>query len=384
MFKHNYKYVLKILLRTKSMLFWLLVFPLALSTLFYMAFSNLEEEGVFKVVDVAIIEDKKIDNNLIYKEALKNLSSGKDKIFNIKYLDKEAALKKLDDKKVVAIIDMMNKDIHVKTNGYDQTIVKSVIDQIYEIEESFNVIVNTYMTQGVIPNPEFYSNIANDLTMQKDWLNDISVKKAHPIVLSYYTVLAMTASYGATLGLFVINIFNANKSKEGARMEIAPLHKFKLLASAYLASFTVLAAILIIAYSYLAYVLKVDFGDVAVLKILFLLFSGGLAGLSSGMMIGSAIRKNMDVQIGITISLTMFLSVLAGMMSFVIKRIVDKSLPIINRFNPVNLISDGFYALYYFDNLDRYYSNIINLFIISIVTMTIAYFYIRRQRYDSI
>ncbi len=385
MFRHNFKYVLKILIRTKAMMFWLLLFPLALSTLFYMAFSNLEDNAVFKAVDVAVIENETLSNSVIYKEALKGLNKGGDKLLNIKYRSKDKALDLLEKKKVYAAIEFDKKaKIHVKTNGYEQTIVKTIIDQIYEVEESFNIILANKLKKGIIPTNEVIEGIAKDLSAKENWLVDISKKQAHPIILSYYTVLAMTASYGATLGLFVISVFNANKSKEGARMEIMPLHKLKLLGSAFLASFMVLAGILVIAYSYLSFVLKIDFGDVSVMKVLFLLFSGGLAGLSTGMMIGSVVRKNIDFQIGLTISITMFFSVLAGMMSFVIKRIVDVAFPLINRINPVNLISEGFYALYYFDNMERYYSNIINLFIIILVTMTISYFSIRRQRYDSI
>ena len=42
------------------------------------------------------------------------------------------------------------------------------------------------------------------------------------------------------------------------------------------------------------------------------------------------------------------------MMGVTLKYVIDKNVPIINLINPNNLITDGFYSLYYYDTLDRY------------------------------
>ena len=66
------------------------------------------------------------------------------------------------------------------------------------------------------------------------------------------------------------------------------------------------------------------------------------------------------------------------------KYIVDKNIPIVNKLNPASMITDGFYALYYYDTLDRYFFNISSLLIFALIMITISYFSLRRQKYDSI
>lgn len=66
------------------------------------------------------------------------------------------------------------------------------------------------------------------------------------------------------------------------------------------------------------------------------------------------------------------------------KYIVDKNIPIVNKINPASMITDGFYSLYYYDTLDRYFFNIASLLIFALIMIVISYFSLRRQKYDSI
>ena len=75
---------------------------------------------------------------------------------------------------------------------------------------------------------------------------------------------------------------------------------------------------------------------------------------------------------------------LSGMMGITMKYIVDKNIPIINKINPASMITDGFYSLYYYDTLDRFFFNIISLLLFSIIMFIISYNGLRRQKYDNI
>ena len=66
------------------------------------------------------------------------------------------------------------------------------------------------------------------------------------------------------------------------------------------------------------------------------------------------------------------------------KYVVDKNVPFINKINPASMITDGFYALYYYESLDRYYFDIISLLIFAFVMILVSVFSLRRQKYDSI
>jgi uncharacterized pyridoxamine 5'-phosphate oxidase family protein len=57
-----------------------------------MAFSNLASAEKFEVIDIAIVEESKIEENTNFKTMMDSLSKeDENKIFNITYVDKEKA-----------------------------------------------------------------------------------------------------------------------------------------------------------------------------------------------------------------------------------------------------------------------------------------------------
>ena len=103
-----------------------------------------------------------------------------------------------------------------------------------------------------------------------------------------------------------------------------------------------------------------------------------------GMLIGACNRKSENTKTGILISYTMVCSFLAGMMILDMKYIIAKNAPILAKINPVAMITDGLYSLYYYDTLERYFFNIVSLIIFSVVMVLASYYFIRRKKYDSI
>ena len=103
-----------------------------------------------------------------------------------------------------------------------------------------------------------------------------------------------------------------------------------------------------------------------------------------GIAVAVLIKTSENTKTGIMLSVTLLGCFLSGMMGISMKYIVDKNLPLLNRINPANMITDGLYALYYYDTLDRYWFNIISLLVFAGLLLTAAIFGLRRQRYDSI
>lgn len=66
------------------------------------------------------------------------------------------------------------------------------------------------------------------------------------------------------------------------------------------------------------------------------------------------------------------------------KYIVDKNVPIINKINPASMITDGFYSLYYYDTLDRYFFDIASLLIFAFLMIGISYFSLRKQKFEKL
>ena len=164
---------------------------------------------------------------------------------------------------------------------------------------------------------------------------------------------------------------------------IHDINKFKFIFSSVFSSYIIQLLGMLLLFVYTVFVLDINYGDNLFLVILLSLI-GTFAGLALGVFVSSVFRVNEDNKIGIIIAITMFCSFLSGMMGITMKYVIDKNFPIINKINPANMITDGFYSLYYYETLDRYFYNIISLIIFSIILVFVSIIVLRRQNYDSI
>lgn len=193
----------------------------------------------------------------------------------------------------------------------------------------------------------------------------------------------MACMYAGMLGLTAINGSLANMSNKGKRIAVSPTKKWVIVLSSIIGSYLVSIIGIALLLMFLIFVLNVNFGNNLLLVILLSLI-GDLAGISLGVLIASIFKVSEGAKTGITIAITMFLAVLSGMMGVTLKYVIDTNVPIINKLNPNNLITDGFYSLYYYNTLDRFYSNILLLAIFIIICFAISFISLRREKYDSI
>lgn len=378
MFFHIFKNRLKILLRKKSVIFWTMIFPIILATLFHLAFSDIQNDEKLKVIDVAVIKNEQYDNNQTLRTVLESVSKDDDnKLFNIKYVDESEAKQLLENGDIDGYILPAEKtSVIVKENGINQTVIKYVIEQTYQYE---SVATKIYEY-----NPESLKKVAIDIFFKENqYFNDSSSKNMDMMEVEFYTLIGMACLYGGFLGLMVVDETTANLSTKGARTSIAPVHKMKVLLISLLVSFIIQYIEILILIGYLYCILGVSFGGNIGYVCLLSLF-GCLAGTSLGLLVGVSSKKSDGIKTGIVLAITMTLSFFAGMMGVYMKYVVQNNAPILAKINPVNMITDGFYSLYYYDTMTRYYNNIISLAIFSAIMITISYIFIRRQKYDSI
>ena len=202
-------------------------------------------------------------------------------------------------------------------------------------------------------------------------------------MIEFYTVIAMACLYGAMLSMYIVNMKLPNMSNVGKRISISPSNKNKIILGSLFASYILELIGISILLIFTSLILKVDYGNNLPLVFLTAIV-GSLAGLSLGLFLATVIKTNENAKIGILISVTMLDCFLSGMMGITMKYIIDKNIPIINKINPANMITDALYSLYYYDSLKRYSLNILSLLIFSIILIVISYITLRRQKYDSI
>ncbi len=390
MFWHNFIYSLKVLFKSKSLIFWTFAFPILLGVFFNMAFSDIENSEKLDVIDIAVVKSEEFDKNIVFKEAFESLSTGDDKLFDITYTNLDKAKNLLNDDKITGYLVFDNNiNIVVASSGINETILKYVVNEISSNEEMINTLsaneINNELQKGNynINYEKIYTNVYELVSKDTAKIHNISNKNLSYTMIEYYTLIAMACLYGGLLSMYIVNYKLANMNSVGKRTAISPIHRGKMLLGSLFASYVVQLIGLAILFLFTIFVLKVDYGNNLPLMILLALV-GSLAGLSLGVLVATLIKTNENAKTGILIAITMLGCFLSGMMGITMKYIIDTNAPLVNMINPASMITDGLYALYYYSTLDRFIFDIVSLLGFSFVMIFISYFGLRRQKYDSI
>ena len=301
-------------------------------------------------------------------------------------------LKKIDNSKMneywlcdaETFFDKKGQELILNTGewGIDEFGIENFVKDIVDILKD-NCIVIGMTCNFNVDYDQIYNNVINVIASSEANLNNISSDNLSYIMIEFYTLIAMAALYGGVISMFITNYKLANMSAVGKRTSITPIHKGSMLLGSLLASYFVQLIGIGLLFLYTIFVLNVDYGSNLLLVILLALV-GSLAGLALGVFVATIFKTNENTKMGILIAFTMLCSFLSGMMGITMKYVVDKNIPILNIINPASMITDGFYSLYYYDTLDRFYFNLISLIIFSALMIFISYSGLRRQKYDSI
>ncbi len=356
-----------------------------------MAFSDIENSEKLDIIPIAIVSNESFESNSVLKETFRYLSDedSEAQLFSTKYTNEEEAKSLLEEGDISGYLIIVDTPkVVVSTNGINETVFKSVVDEVNQNSQLIDAIakgnIEKELKNNSSINPEeIYKNAIELVQKEKANIKNISSSNLSYTMIEFYTLIAMACLYGGILGTVAINQSLANMSNTGKRVSVSPTKKRNIIFSSVLAGYLTQLIGLVLLFLYTIFVLKVDYGthfpEIVVLSLL-----GSLAGLSLGIVVACLIKSNEDLKVGIMISVTMLGCFLSGMMGITMKYIVDKNIPIVNKINPVNMITDGFYSLYYYDTFDRFYGNIIGLFLFSALCISISIWSIRRQKYDSI
>lgn len=393
MFWHNFKYSLNTLFKNKTLIFWTFAFPLILGTFFDMAFSDIAKNEKLEVFDIAVVEKDENEENKIYTTSIDELSieGDENQLFNTHYTSLEDAKNLLEKGEITGyvVLDDTPKVV-VKSSGIEETILKSVIEEIATSSETIKIFIEENVKNADFPIRDYETFIEKLVEEAKDLLidtespiEDISRQNLDYTMIEFYTLIAMSCLYSGILALYSIDNVLTNMSNKGKRVAVSPTRKGILVLSSTLASYVVQVIGLSLLFAYSIFILDVDFGN-NLAGIILLSLVGSVAGLSIGLAVATVVKSNENMKTGIIISLTMLGCFLSGMMGISMKYIIDKNVPLINRINPANMITDGFYSLYYYDTPNRFYLNIFSLIAFSLVLIGASIFVLRRQKYDSI
>ena len=375
---HLLKYSFLSKIRNFNIVFWPLVFPLVLGTFFYFAFGNINEAD-FQTVPVAVVKEASADT--FFMTYLDEVEKSSPDLLKAEEMSEKEALEALQDKKVEGIYYVGKEpSLTVAGIGIEESILQTVLDSCEN--------TRTTITNIMKKNPQMDMETMKSLLSSDSLVREVSLggRTIDGNVQFFYALIAMACLYGCFIGFGSAIGIQANITPLAARRCVTPTHKLKLILTDQLTSFAlgyVDVIILILLILYLRYILNLDFqGQMG--KMLVVSFFGSLIGVSMGMFIGSFGKMQEGVRIGLMLGISMVSSFLAGLMNGNMKDIVENSVPFVNRINPASLISDAFYCINVYDDMTRYYRNLITLAVMCVVLMMASFFMVRRERYDSI
>lgn len=384
MFTHIYTHRIKVSFRDRQMLFWTFLFPLILATFFSMAFTNLSSNETFTSIPIAVVDNEAYRDDTILRQVLDSVAQTQDSmpdekpLFVIEKLSRADADKALEDGRIAGYLVAGDPlAIVVSGSGIRQTILKSFVDDYLQSRAAIEQIIEE--------DPSAASSLWAEAGHRIQFLKDKPVSSVEPdtVLTYYYALIAMTCLYGGYWGLKEVISIQANMSPQAARLNVTPVHKMKIFVSSLLAALTIHYLSILILLVYLRFVLGIHLGR-SLAMILISALSGSLLGVSIGGVIAALTRWSEGVKSALMTGFSMICSFLAGLMIVDIKYITVKAFPAISYLNPANLISDAFYALYYYDTLDRTWMNIGLQILAAAVLFSIISLLLRRRRYASI
>lgn len=380
MFLHLLIYRLKTFFRTKSVIFWTMLFPVLLSTLFKFAFgstSDILENFKTIPVGVAVIQESPENEQFLSLIKTVEFSEG-NSMFSIKTRDLDSSKKMLEEEQIDGIL-ILDSDISVMftQSNINQSIIRQFVNRYIQTARIITDIASV--------SPQNMQNAIYFLNDTSKYLVDVSVggERSDPMLQYFYTLIAMACLYGSFLGLDNSRSIQANLSALGARRHVTPTNRKLLIIADTLAAYLIHFLSIVLLYLYVRFILHIPIGTNIGPFLLVCLF-GSVIGVSIGQFIGAAAKKSDNLKLALILGFSMMSSLLSGLMFAEIKYIIEKTIPIINRINPATLISDAFYSLSVYSDYGRFSTSLITLALMSALLILLSYFSINRGKYASI
>lgn len=378
---HLFKYRFIQTIRNYPNMFWALVFPMILGTFFYLSFGRLGLESTgesnWDEIRVAVIKEDASSENARAFDAFLSMMDGE--MLDIQDISRESeALDALNEETILGIFYVKETpSLTVAKNGISESILTSILENYNQNAAMFKKIAMTH--------PE---NLPNAIAAMEDYrqtTTEVSLggKDLNPNVQYFFALIAYACLSGAFLGIQSSVDGQANLSALGARRSITPTHKLTLVLVDMAVLFLIHFFNILILCLYVTKVLGISLGD-DIGALLLVDLMGSMIGVCLGIAIGCLARMSFGMKMGITVLCTLFPGFLAGLMFGNMKNIIELHCPVINRINPAAVLSDAFYCMGIYNDMERFTRCLVILAVMCVLLLTAAFLSIRRERYDSI
>lgn len=364
-----YKFSLLETVRNKMEMFWPLVFPLILATLFYFTF-GLSTVTKMSPVPSAVVKE----GNTYFETFLEEMDGA---ALTLQEMGEEEAREALRGGTVEGIFySSAQLSLEVAGSQMNESILEMILDTYLQNQRLMEEIgkSNPLKIPQALKAVSGYQSYVEPVGTGGNTLDDG--------VAYFFALIGMACLFGSFSGMTAAANLRADQSALAARRSIVPVSRMKLVVSEMLAVFTVQFANICILLLYLHFGLHISFGEKWPLLIPVCIL-GSMTGVSYGIFIGCQ-RLKEGIKTGVLVGSSLLMSFLAGLMMGNMKDIVEHHIPILNRINPAALISDAFYSISVYENPARYRMNLLILAMITVILTCVSFVKLGRERYDSL
>lgn len=390
----TFKTTVRTLLLTPSAVVWTLIFPIVLATVFNFMFEPMRSTGSVEAVKVAVVADDAWEDSP-FSQVVDTLREADEPLLAVHPVATEQEARGLIAEGSVAgayIVDAAgpadaagaasgsgtaagSSDVSTVTSSAGSTGAPRIIlapagsgtgsDASYDVNRAIleSVVTSYLQSEALIEELATHDPVAlSDPTTIENALGlsvsvrEVSLTHAQPdsMVRFYYALLGMASIFAAQLAGESVWHLQPTSSAAGARRAVSGTSRMRLLIPTIGACWAVSTTFLAIAFGYICLTAHIDFSGREGLCLVGIAASS-LLSCGIGALVGALPgRMGSDSRRGILTALTCLLSLFAGLYGEPTMELADTVahvFPAATWLNPVCLIRDLFYTVYYYDTL---------------------------------
>ena len=371
-------------IREKSNIFWTMIFPLILATLFHFTLGEMLDQNGMETISAAYVtqsaaesaESPSHQEKDSFLEYLESFDNSWLKILPMTEKEAENALK--NDEILGTFYGGEEKSLTIGENST----YTSILSQILEIYEKNEVLIARIAQD----HPEHLSDAVTALEDYKTCTETVTFDgtSMDSVQNYFFALIAMTCLYGSFMGMYNAVGVQANTSVLGARLTAGCVKRYKSIAASLLSSWMISFLEVLILLFYMDVIL----GDIdlsrQILQIFVICAAATLYSCCLGMVIGTVGSWSANLKNGIVVAVSMACSFAADLMLSGVKGAIETYAPVINRINPGALNTDAFYSVLVYNDTEKYFRSLILLTVFALLLLTAAVLSMRRMRYESI
>lgn len=389
----------KSLVRTPSVIVWVLAFPLIMSAIFLFMFSGMRTDGVVDPVPVALVTPAGEKDGApagSFEQVVDALAEpGEGQLLDLRRVETAAeAADLLAAGEVDGYFELADDGAPALTVGSAYTLA-SADGQTAVNRTILETVASSYVQSRALLEEVAQRDsaaladpaaVADALGTQVD-VEQTQITHARPeeIVRYYYALLGMGALMASQAGMLAVAQAQPGVSALGARRAVSGTSRLRQLAGCVLGAWAVSTVALTLAFAFLRLVVGVDFGGREGLALVSVAVCALLATALGACVGALPLSAGISARSGILTALTCVLSLFAGLYGTAAMELADNlahTLPWTSWVNPAKLVCDTFYALYYYTSLAPFAARLAACVAGALALLAVAGAIFRRQSYE--